>query len=113
MPGNGEIRWKPSVPIIGDLVSVESSAGVSLQGPDGSVILPLHAEFTDGGKKLFWSFRITQSGDWSALTADVADAAGAAPAVQKLWTAASIAGKETELKTMDAQGLWSGKKVKK
>lgn len=106
----GEIRWKPAFPLIGDLVLVEaylpsdrpdgSYPDCAIVTPDGQRLDAQNFEFHPKGKKLFWSLRITQPGTWSF---------GLEENSQNLWSSATIAGKETELKTLDAQELWSGR----
>lgn len=101
-PAGEKIRWKPVAPQLGDLIQLEvTGARSGLWGPDGIQVLPVNYRFDKSGKKLFWSFRIKETGDWSWGTSDKA---------QKLWSVATVAGDATEMKTIDAQSLWSGKK---
>ena len=110
-----EIRWTPAEPKIGDLVTLEAIAGNAsglepstgqVRDPSGSAIDPVAVDFTDGpraSKKIRWSFRVTASGPW---TFD--DGAKR----QILWNAATVAGKESELKKFDGESLWHGAKPK-
>ena len=117
--GDYELRWKPAAPQIGDLVEFEariSAAGTTgsvagseasetgesvLCGPDGNSLAPLASDIQPDGSTIRWSFRITQAGDWTWKTAGQ---------TQVLWSTATIAGNSDELKKLDAQYLWSGKK---
>lgn len=108
-PEGVSLRWRPSSPQIGDLVSVEvffpaANSGFgsdsALRGPDGAVIAAVDSSFVATGRKLRWSFRLTRPGDWTWGTAFDA---------QKLWTVATVAGEASELKTLDSQALWTGR----
>lgn len=110
-----EIRWTPAEPKIGDLVTLEAIAGNASElepssgpvfDPSGLAIDPVAADFTGGlhaAKKIRWSFRVTASGPWTF---------GDGAKRQTLWNAATVAGKESELKKFDGESLWHGLKPK-
>jgi len=108
-PEGVSLRWRPASPKIGDLVSVEvffpaANSGLgsdsALRGPDGSALAALDSSFVATGRVLRWAVRLTRPGDWTW---------GTASGAQKLWTVATVAGEASELKTLDAQALWTGR----
>jgi hypothetical protein len=104
------IRWTPSAPQIGDLVRVEVFIPSRIADPSsgfladsaGAAVTPLAEESAPGGISLYWSFRVTRSGTWFWATAEKK---------QTLWMAPTIAGDAKGIKMVDAQILWSGKKL--
>lgn len=108
-----QLRWKPVAPQIGDLVSMEAfipeietnaSDENSLWDASGIRIVPVLIDYLPDGRKIHYSFRITQKGTWLWGTSNKK---------QILWAAQTIASDASEIKVLDAQGLWSGKKAKK
>lgn len=113
------VRWTPSDPKIGDLVQLElmvaatiAPAGAAadriasigpVRDPSGSAIESRAADFSQGMKKIRWSFRVTAAGTW---TIDAGDKR------QMLWNAATVSGQATELKKFDGESLWHGSKPK-
>lgn len=99
------VSWGPAEPKIGDEVVVEARGvpadGPTLRGPDGSTIAPI-AEDARGGVR--WAFRLTEAGRWTW---------GTDKGARVLWAAETAAGEATELKSLDAQYLWTGKSPKK
>jgi hypothetical protein len=111
-----EIRWKPSAPQIGDLVEVDvfvpglpvqngSESSGRLQDAGGTGPVPLSVQYTSGGVRLRWAFRMERPGDWffSPLPEKSEPLA--------LWTVATLAGDEDALKEIDAQAAWLNKKL--
>jgi hypothetical protein len=92
--------WSPKEPTIGDLVHIEASstttAGLELKLPSGSNLSPIEREFLSSNVVVRWSFRVKSAGDYSFGD-------------KKLWSVSTVAGNATELKTQDANKLWTGK----
>lgn len=70
----------------------------SVKSPS-AMIAPASVEYLANGTRYVWSFRVTGAGEWSFVSADKAE---------KIWTTATVAGNATELKKLDAGGLWKG-----
>lgn len=114
LSGGTTIRWCPAEPKIGDLVTLEAVGKGSapapspgpVRDPSGSAIDPAATEFTGGSrasKKIRWSFRVTMPGSWTFDDGEKK---------QTLWNAATVAGKEKELKKFDGESLWHSSKPK-
>jgi hypothetical protein len=71
----------------------------SVKSPSSAMIAPVSVEYLSTGSRYVWSFRVTGSGDWSLVSGEKTD---------KLWSTATVAGNATELKKLDAGGLWKG-----
>jgi hypothetical protein len=111
------IRWTPAEPKLGDLVTLEALSEIAVSRPEsrtsgtvrdpsGSAIDPVATDFTDGShaaKKVRWSFRVTAAGLWNFDDGEK---------LQALWNAATVAGKENELKKFDGESLWHGPEPK-
>lgn len=124
------VRWTPPDPKIGDLVRLEVMAAAAaspsgtgvvapavtgagqtepagsvgpVRDPSGSAIESRAADFSQGTKKIRWSFRVTAAGTW---TIDAGEKR------QMLWNVVTVSGKSTELKKFDGESLWHGTKPK-
>ena len=97
-------RWSPKRPAIGDLVRVEASipgrTGEALASPLGypepEETAPLSKLNLPGSVLLRWSFRVKSPGEYRLGN-------------RVLFEAASLAKDATELKTADANALWTGR----
>lgn len=99
------VRWKPAVPLLGDLVYLEingNAPDATVIAPDGIGIQPSAVEYSDYDPKSSWVFRVRLPGEWKLVSSGKK---------MSLWTVETVAGGATELKTLDAQSLWSGAKA--
>ena len=98
------VEWKPAQPRFGDQVEIKvhlpdlaTSAAGGLHDPTGALVLPTTTRFQADGVGMDWHVRVLQLGDWHW-----------GRAVQTLWTIKSEAGEASDLKILDARGLWEG-----
>jgi len=112
---NLSVRWSPAKPAIGDSVHLEarlsqsfvsastanpvgtanSVGATDLVPPNGETITPLSNDYRSGDVTVRWSFRVKAAGDYML-------------GGKKLFSVISVAGTSTELKKLDAAGLWNG-----
>jgi len=102
------VNWSPAKPAIGDLVHLEArlSTGAAntsgaasaddLVPPNGETIPPLSHDYGSGDVTVRWSFRVKAAGDFTL-------------GGKKLFSVISVVGTSTELKKLNANGLWNGR----
>jgi len=115
-PDGISLEWSPASPQFGDMVTLiaryplggsgDAAKKVSLvngqsQGlydPDAAVADSLSTRVEGREMLVSWVLRVTKAGNWYWGKNG-----------KTLWNIASVAGKETELKSFDAKALWEGR----
>jgi hypothetical protein len=106
------LRWSPAEPRIGDLVELvatlpsdaaegaQANADQSLFDADGIALPSISSLAKARSREYRWAFRAAKTGSWTWQTSGKR---------QTLWAVASEANGSAEMKTVDAQYLWTGK----
>ena len=102
------LSWTPAEPLLGDQITLNASFPATEPGsepvavlldPAGKAVEAQNIRYLPTGRVATWVLRLNQPGSWTWT-----DTEGS----EKLFAIVSVAGEAKEIKTLDANSLWTG-----